>query len=623
MPNIATSSRNPDFTKKSANMEMDTFHDNSSEQGAYGPILGVPDRKTLPRNRLIGWLDGPEVLVDPNIRPVLPAFQTFPNKIIRRLGSRKFKLCLGMFLVCWAGLFYSLAARSILAVPMINGEPVKLLTCGVDSDLWKGKNEKCGIDGEKCRASHQGDSFAFKCPSNCQRQSWTYSGTPVGDIEAIYRPFVIGGVNNSYRADSFPCAAAVHAGEVSNRIGGCARVKFNGAKLGFPGSEKNGIASIDYDGEFPASYGFDSTDNMVMIGCYDLGDLIVVVNLLLSHIFGYFVADPGVFFWVQFLAGFWTVILASHPPKEGGSSEANAELISLAFRRLLPALLSSFAIYRVCVVESLDKGYLVNLSRALLWVPAFWAGILENYVFAYLPIDRLTVDDLSRSSGAWTALAIILIIVVGIVALQGLVIWRAGKLRFYALLYAAILILLWMLSLIPNETLRIHHYILALILLPGTAFKTSCSLVYQGFLIGLFISGIARWDFDSILQTFDQLRRGAPSNKGAVPSIEAIKVGSASDSGSNLLLSNITLVWDAIVSGSEGILDEWDGVSLVINDVERYRGPQVQFPLSNWMANWTDIPERVFVRLAYAQILGSSTGDYSSTRVLDARGWAE
>lgn len=604
-------------------MEMDTIYEHSNAQGTYGPILGAPDRKPYTSNRFTGWLDGPEVLVDPSIKPIWPELQTFPNKIIRRIGSRKFKLGLGVFLVCWAGIFYNLAARSILATPMVNGEPVKLLTCGVDSDLWKGKNDKCGIDGEKCRASQLGGSVAFKCPSNCQRQSWTYSGTPVGDMEAIYRPFVIGGVNNSYRADSFPCAAAVHAGKVSNRIGGCARVRFNGPRIGFLGSEKNNIASIGYDGEFPASYGFESTEGMDVIGCYDLGDLMVVINVLLSHIFGYFVSDSAVFFWVQFLAGFWTVILASHPPKEGGSSEANAELISLAFRRLLPALLSSFAIYRGCVAETLHKGHLVNLSRAALWVPAFWAGVLENYVFAYLPIDRLTIDDLNGISGAWTAMVILAVIVVGIVAVQGLIIWRAGKLRFYALLYGAILILLWMLSLIPNETLRIHHYILALIFLPGTAFRTSGSLIYQGFLVGLFISGIARWDFDSILQTFDQLRRGAPSQKGAVPSIKAIKVEGASDGGSNLLLSNITLVWDAIIAGSEGILDQWDGVSLVINDVERYRGSQVQFPLSGWMANWTEIPERVFIRLAYAQVLGDSTGDYSSTRVLDARGWAE
>ena len=56
-------------------------------------------------------------------------------------------------------------------------------------------------------------------------------------------------------------------------------------------------------------------------------------------------------------------------------------------------------------------------------------------------------------------------------------------------------------ALLPNLQLRVHHYIIALALMPGTAWPTRLSAIYQGLLLGLFLNGIAAFGFDSILQT--------------------------------------------------------------------------------------------------------------------------
>lgn len=57
------------------------------------------------------------------------------------------------------------------------------------------------------------------------------------------------------------------------------------------------------------------------------------------------------------------------------------------------------------------------------------------------------------------------------------------------------------LSQLPGLELRLHHYILAIIFMPGTAFPTRLSAIYQGYLLGMFLNGVAAFGFDPILQT--------------------------------------------------------------------------------------------------------------------------
>ena len=84
--------------------------------------------------------------------------------------------------------------------------------------------------------------------------------------------------------------------------------------------------------------------------------------------------------------------------------------------------------------------------------------------------------------------------------------------------------------------------------------QTRPSLLYSGILIGLFINGIARWGFDSILQTPGALLDGA--KLGTVP--PKIYPPSMTDAN-NLVFSFPDLEPHA------------DGLSVLVNDVERFQ----------------------------------------------------
>jgi hypothetical protein len=110
---------------------------------------------------------------------------------------------------------------------------------------------------------------------------------------------------------------------------------------------------------------------------------------------------------------------------------------------------------------------------------------------------------------------------------------------------------------IPGVSLRLHHYILGLVLLPGTSLQTRPSLLYQGILLGLFVNGIARWDFDSVLQTTDALR-GDGKFESAIPRLLSPVISRAAEG----LVAVFT--WTEPRPGM-------DGISVLINDVERAR----------------------------------------------------
>jgi hypothetical protein len=566
-------------------------------------------------------MEGPLEPVEPKVTLIFPKLQSFPDEIRSRIPPGFQRALFFLYLILWSVLFLSLANKSILATPSINGEAGDLLRCHMTPQVWKGKNEWCGLNGEECFASEVGQEFRFKCPADCIKESWTYSATPVGSFESIYRPFVVGG-NNSYRADSYICGSAIHHGIVSNTLGGCGIIRFTGPRSGFVSEVSGGgIESIGIDAEFPASYSFVDTFGMTLSGCHDLRMPIIATNIILSVVYGYFVSGAGSFLFGLVICGFWTVILASNPPLAGGEELADAELISLGFKRLLPGLLTTYVIYAFATKPQLED-MPAHFSRAVFWVFGFWIGILENFVFANLPLDRLTISDLNSQSGAWLALVSI-IVLVGVIAVgQGYVIWRMGKFKPYIQYYLAAILVLVALSFVPNETLRVHHYIWTLILLPGTGVKTTPSLLYQGLLVGLFVSGIARWDFDSILQTYEQLRRGAPSLRGGLVTLLAPTIGDSSSG-----LKDIVLNWQSLEQSQlRGAADKiWDGFSLVIDDVERYRGPVNSFNLTDWALNslnYTTVPLKYYIRIAFAQIAGR-TGDYTRAGAvsLDSGAW--
>ncbi|KAI5296062.1 hypothetical protein KEM55_005932, partial [Ascosphaera atra] len=127
----------------------------------------------------------------------------------------------------------------------------------------------------------------------------------------------------------------------------------------------------------------------------------------------------------------------------------------------------------------------------------------------WIPIQRLTPHDIKSQPGAPIALCIMITIVVTIVLSQAWWIRQGGRFFHYLKIYAALGTAILILLILPGFRLRIHHYILALLLMPGTSFPTRPSILYQGLLLGLFINGVARWGFASIIET--------PSMLGELP----------------------------------------------------------------------------------------------------------
>lgn len=373
----------------------------------------------------------------------------------------------------------------------------------------------------------------------------------VGDQEINYKPFVIGGPTKSsppiYRGDSFVCQAAIHAGVVSDSDGGCGVVRLAGEQRSYTSSNHHGISSIGFDSPFPKSYTFLTGLSGDCV--HDLRWPLLAVTVVFTTVLSLCTSSPLVFFVSLFPMLFFHVGLVSDPP----SSSALPSLTSLIIGRFLPAALGATIIYRYSVVPQLS-GLTANVEKTILWLGGAWVGSLNNYTFDFIPIQRLTPHDLQVQPGARLALVLVVLLLLTIASGQIYYLRLEGRLRRYLAVYGIFISFLLICVILPPLNLRIHHYFLALLLLPGTRLQTRPSLVYQGILVGLFINGTARWGFDSILQTADDLRGDGQLNS-LLPNITVpISVG----------LSNITFAWATPPEG-------YDGISVLVNDVERFR----------------------------------------------------
>jgi hypothetical protein len=225
-------------------------------------------------------------------------------------------------------------------------------------------------------------------------------------------------------------------------------------------------------------------------------------------------------------------------------------------KRLLPAIFIAIVMYRTTIKRTLS-GLTAQFEKALFWLGGFWIGALSNYTFDWIPLARLDAHDLQQQPGAKLALASVIMVLVLIIVGQAYSFWLEGRLLRYLGLYGTFIAAILLSLAIPGVNLRIHHYILALLLLPGTSLQTRPSLLYQGILLGLFVNGIARWDFDSVLQTSDALR-GDAMLESKVP---------------QALLPNIAVTAEGLITNFTWTSPEMsiDGISVLVNDVERGR----------------------------------------------------
>lgn len=464
------------------------------------------------------------------------------------------------------------------------------------ADSLRRSSTECGIDGSGCRPFHN-VTFAFRCPADCQ-DTKIWSPETIGDIEYNYRSVVVGGstaIGNKtlpiYRGDSFICGAAIHAGILSNHRGGSGVVSLVGEQNNFQSVDANGISSLNFTPSFPLSFTFLKNFNGNTARCNDPRWVLLVITLLFTVTISIFTTSPSVFFGSIFVSIYFCVALASDPP----DSENYLDIISLGFRGFLPAAFVGLVIYYFCIHHSLNC-LTAQIEKTVLWLGGCWLGALNNFTFDRLPLQRLTPHDL-RQPGALLTLVIIVLAIFVIAIFQ---IWGfrvEGTMPRYLTLYACLGLLLLALTAIPNMNVRIHHYILALLLIPGTALQTRPSLLYQGLLVGLFINGIARWGFDSILQTSGDLFGddfGSP-----IPQID---------------MPNISSIDDSIAFSLKNISHGYDSMSILVNDVERFRGSEDHDEdFFTWTRYRPEEPEYFrFAYVKYGIARGTSVGKFTN-----------
>jgi hypothetical protein len=525
-------------------------HDQSSSRSGVRLSIRIRDLSNKLRV-LVGGRHPPRTQ---SINPWLPSIQAYLAEWLdQKFPLRHQKLALlASFCISWIVLVAFILHLST-AAGVIQGseQPIQHIDCS--ETFWR-RGNGCGLNGFECRPFN-GTSFAFRCAANCA-QVQVLNPYPVGSQDIVYRPLVIGGP--VYRGDSFICGSAIHAGIVSDVYGGCGIVSRVGQSDSFPATQRNGIESVGFDSYFPLSFEFTSNSS-VECKVKDQRWLLLAISLIFTTTLSLFTTSASVQFFVTFTGLFAHVSLISDPPGVSPHSvSVLPELFSHFVGRFLPAAFCAIVLYWTCVKRSLD-GLMAQVEKTALWLGGCWIGALSNYTFSWLPIQRLTIHDLEQQPGAKLSLAIILI-VIAIIVVQQVYYFRLERrllqyLAVYGTFFAAIIACL----LLPGLELRIHHYIIALLLLPGTSLQTRSSLFYQGLLLGLFINGIARWGFDAVLQTPGDLREDAAFDS-LLPSIlePVTSLGSA--------ISNISFSW-----AMPPPLLGYDGISILVNDVERYR----------------------------------------------------
>lgn len=533
----------------------------------------LPPKPRKWANAVIDWTAGPNSPRRQHITPFFPGIQEWPIRLLDRYAPKKklrFVLLI-FFYFLWALTFGLVYKHSISAGVIESYGAPDSISCG--ATYWQYKNN-CGMDGANCRP-FTGSVFAFRCPASCLSYQ-VLNPRAVGDQTINYSHYVVGGGTESvssdgnvtkvlmedgseathpvYRGDSFICQAAIHAGLVSNTKGGCGVVKKVGMASSFPGSNANGVKSITFPSYFPLSITFipDIHCNAVDLRWHLLG-----VNLAFTIVLSLFVTSPALFFWTESVALFIHTGLVSDVPAHVSTADLFSDLASKG----LPAALGAYVFYRFAIRRTLS-GLTAQVEKTILWLGAAWVGALTNYTFDFIPIQRLTPHDLKAQPGAVVALIVIIVVLLLIVIGQIWYLRLEGRLRKFLALYLILGLGVLICVLLPDLSLRLHHYIMALIFMPGTSIQTRPSLLYQGVLVGFYVNGLARWGWDSVLQTERVLRGDGSLNLG-VPSV----IPPAIDLQHKKESITFNLTFNSLNEGAQA-----DGISVLVNDVERYRG---------------------------------------------------
>ncbi|KAG1749852.1 uncharacterized protein EDB91DRAFT_1047044 [Suillus paluster] len=459
---------------------------------------------------------------------------------------------------------------------------------GCTSVYWTG-DAGCGLNGALCEP-FSNSSFDFRCPAQCNSVI-LQNPRVVGDVEVDFVPLLVGGGDSqkTYRADSFICASAVQAGLFSDSTGGCASINLVGNFTDYLPTTAFGLSSIGFPSTFPMSFRFSPSS--ILTHCTDLRTPALAFNILMTCLL-FLVLRPRaiVMWWCLVCIGFWHIALFSQP-------QATPPPLDVAFGAFLPTLFVCYAFWRVAVRFTLPVFANAPFEAMIWYLAPYWTGVLTNLTMDQIPIERLTAADINQQPGGLVALIIIVLILFVLVVNQIRVIRKTGWLPYYLGWYILGGLVALVLALLPGLEFRLHHYIISMALFPGIGFPTRLSAIYQGFLLGMFLNGVAAFGFDSILQTAADLVEGGTTGS-PLPTF----LTNSTTYNASIALTNQTITWHNMPAAIAN--QGWNGFALLVDDVEVYIGTALNYSLAALEAG---LPH--FFRLGYT--IGDTPGDFT------------
>ncbi|KAH6615695.1 LCCL domain-containing protein [Chaetomium sp. MPI-SDFR-AT-0129] len=623
---------------------------NRSDPNTPTPTPTAPRPRNRPNPSIWSRICPPQSLTShpPTVTPFFPSIQALPSKLLLPKRPWQRTLLFVLFVFSWIvvlilGIRSAFSSDSSEASDTSGGRAIREVSC-VET-LWRPGNE-CGLDGVECRPFGN-VSVVVRCPGGCAGAgagagagNGAGAGAKVGGRRYVGRvevddgPLVVGGGGGGgdagsegarngispYRGDSFLCGAAIHAGVIDDTTGGCAVATLVGEYYHYFSSVQHGIESIAFDSYFPLSFTITADPTL---SCPSLGTgsgstiSSLPSSILFTTLAFLFISPPALRFFTTFLAIFTHVSLTS-----GSPSDSLPTLLSQYTTHLLPTLFISPLLYHTCVRPALPAAKLappLTIETTALYLPPLWLTALAHHtIIPFLP-------DITHRN--WSTIPSLLVTIIMMMLRLGVLVLTVYQLRTidlaarcegsrtsYTLAVYALLVLfgLTVLEKVGDLGLGLGVYVemriwlIAVLLLPITAVQSRVAWVYQGVLVGLFVNSVARHGLGSVLEigpggmVRDGIEVGVPI---VVPPLVEGLGGLVSGNGEGEM--RIRFKW----KGLNSTLPEEDpeptsregtnaketiatrtkpkGISVLVNDVERYRGWFAEQPLEEQTFVWT------------------------------------
>ncbi|GBG23852.1 Cysteine-rich secretory protein LCCL domain-containing 2 [Hondaea fermentalgiana] len=388
----------------------------------------------------------------------------------KRVRAKYGPWMLAMYTCIILGAFFGLAYIDYMGM---SGERPTPVSCS--AQYWSNASAldmDCGLGGMDCRPLETELWYTLRCPDHCLND---YS-SPVYGSEV-------------YTATSRVCAAAIHAGVIEAKDGGCFEIKFTGAQTNYTSSTRNGVVAEAYEGWFPRSFELRAVANGQCNAMRSYLDVYIFLVMVVTFLFVR--PSPWYLFLVMLCSGYLYLVT------EYRYYSSFAQVLNDRSTRLLVIVLFGMALWPRIARNTFPDPRSHPIDGLLFYFLPFWFGIHFD-MFANVGIDTILTSGGITSAGAILGIALIVGIGTPLVAVQLGLFYRARMLK-EVLLYAvgtAVIVLIVSIATSSYLSLHLHHYMfggLGMMLFQGQP-RLRYSIVLQAGLLGLLVNGITIWD---------------------------------------------------------------------------------------------------------------------------------